>query len=214
MGPRDARLPAVGGALKLLARGSVFLVLLALTASGCVQQAVLENDVRTAQWKARTLSTGADLSLAHAALSAQLVELEALYQRDPSDARVLGLLERGYRLMASGFIELRHLEALAAGDLARATEEQALRADAESRARYYREKLGTAATRRSSSSLDREFAEPEAACARHDRAAYETQLNALVAQPQAGAEQRLELTLSRKLAAAWLMPNVAARCKF
>ena len=189
------------------------LLAFALAQSGCVQQAVLENDVRTAQWKARTLSTAADLHLAHAALSAQLVELEALHQRDPSDARVLGLLERGYRLMARGFIELRHLEALAGSDPARAEEELALLADADSRARYYREKLGAGADR-PSSSLDSDFAEPEAACARHDRAGYEAQLNALLAKPEAAAEQRLERTLSKKLAAAWLMPNVAARCKF
>jgi hypothetical protein len=188
-------------------------LVMALALGGCVQQAVLENDVRTAQWKARTLSTAADLNLAHAALSAQLVELEALHQRDPSDARVLSLLERGYRLMAGGFIELRQLEALAGGDLARAEEERALRADAESRARYYRQKLGPDAAR-SSSSLGGDFAEPEAACARHDRAGYEAQLNALLARPEATAEERLERTLSKKLAAAWLMPNVSARCKF
>ncbi len=187
---------------------------LALALGGCVQQAVLENDVRSAQWKARTLSTAADLSLAHAALAAQLVELEALYQREPSDARVLGLLERGYRLMARGFIELRHLEALAAGDLARAEEERLLRTDAESRARYYREKLGPNAAGSVGAGLDSDFAEPEAACVRHDRTSYEARLNALLAKPEVAAEQRLERTLSRKLAAAWLMPNVAARCKF
>ncbi len=209
-------MPTVGGALKVLPNRLRFgaLLALALAQSGCVQQAVLENDVRSAQWKARTLSTAADLSLAHSALSAQLVELEALYQRDPGDARVLGLLERGYALMARGFIELRRLEALASGDLVRADAEQALRTDAESRARYYRDKLGGGATARAGSGLERDFAEPEAACARHDRTAYEAQLNTLLAQPEAAAEQRLELTLSRKLAAAWLTPNVAARCKF
>lgn len=186
----------------------LFALLLALAASGCVQQAVLENDVRSAEWKARTLSTAADLSLAHAALSAQLVELEALYQRDPSDVRVRRLLARGYGLMAAGFVELRRLEALAAGDAARAEQERRLRFDAEARARYYRGSLSA------SSSFDRDFAEPEAACARRDRAGYEAQLNALLANPEAAAEGRLERALEQKLAAAWLTPNVAARCGF
>ena len=197
-----------------MSRGGVFAVLLALGASGCVQQAVLENDVRTAQWKARTLATAADVSLAHAALSAQLVELEALHQRDPSDARVLGLLDRGYRLMAQGFVELRRVEALAAGDAARAEQELALRTNAESRARYYRMKLGATADDHANAGLASDFADPEAACARHDRAAYEAQLNLLLAKPEGAPEQRLERTLARKLAAGWLMPNVAARCNF
>lgn len=187
----------------------IFAAIFGLLLSGCVQQAVLENDVRSAQWRARTLATAADPSLGHAALSAQLVELEALYQRDPHDARVLGLLERGYRLMAHGFVELRYWEALAAGDTARADAEARLRADAEARARYYRE-AGSAAPQRLL--VESAFAEPEAACARHDRVAYEQQLNAVMAAPEQSAEERLERVLAQRIAAARLLPRVAARC--
>jgi hypothetical protein len=207
-------LSAFGGALNALRAAAYFSVFCAITLSGCVQQAVLENDVRSAQWKSRTLSTAADPNLAFAALSAQLVELEALHQRDPSDARVLGLLERGYRLMAHGFIELRHLEALSAGDLASAEREQQLRADAEARARYYREQLGSGTAPGAPLAVESDFADPEAACARHDRAAYEQQLNALLTAREKAPEERLDRTLSRRLAGSWLSPNVAARCKF
>jgi hypothetical protein len=195
-----------------VSNGGVLALLLAFAAGGCVQHAVLENDVRSAEWKARTLSTAVDLNLAHAALSAQLVELEALYQRDPSDARVRSLLARGYRLMAGGFVELRRLEALAAGDTARAEQERALRSDAEARARYYRGSPPSGSE--SHSSLERDFAEPEVACARHDRVGYEALLNALLTKPEGDAEGRLERALEQKLAANWLMPNVAARCRF
>ena len=191
--------------------GLVFAAIFGL--GGCMQQAVLENDVRSAVWKARTLTTATDLNIAQAALSAQLVDLEALYQRAPDDARVLGLLDRGYELMARGFIELRHLDAVNAGDRARAEQELQLRADAEARARYYRQRLGTSVTG-NRSKLESALAEPEAACARHDRAAYEQQLNALLTEPAASPEARLERALVQKLASAWLLPNVAARCKF
>jgi hypothetical protein len=179
-----------------------------------MQQAVLENDVRSAQWKARTLATAADWNIAQAALSAQLVELEALYQRDPSDARVLELLERGYGLMAHGFIELRRLRAIGSADLAAAEKELQLRNDAEARGRYYRRGASAPKTAAQRSRLQTELAAPEAACARHDRAAYETELNALLAQPERAAEERLERALLRELSSAWLMPSVAARCKF
>jgi hypothetical protein len=182
-----------------------------------VQQAVLENDIRSAQWQARTLSTATDLDLAGAALSAQLVELEALYQRSPDDARVLTLLDRGYRLWASGFVELRRLEALREGDTARAAQQMQLRADAEARARYYRERLPKDAPD-ARSTLESALAEPEAACGRHDRAGYEQQLHALLAEPARDAEARLERALLQRLAAAWLSPwlspGVEARCAF
>ena len=194
--------------------GGYFSAIFALALSGCVQQAVLENDVRSAQWKARTLATAADPHLAFAALSAQLVELEALHQRDPSDARVLGLLERGYRLMAHGFIELRHLEALASGDLGNAEREQQLRADAEARARYYRARMSPSAAPSAPLAVESDFAEAEAACARHERAGYEAQLNGLLKAPEKQPEDRLQRALSRRLASAWLKPDVAARCKF
>jgi hypothetical protein len=188
-------------------------VLFALALGGCVQQAVLENDVRSAQWRARTLATAADPSMAYAALSSQLVELEALHQRDPSDARVLALLERGYRLMAHGFVELRYLEALSEVDLAGAERERLLRADAEARARYYRERLGAGAGS-PPLTVERDFAAAAAACARHDRGAYEAQLNALLTATEKQPEERLERILSRRLASSLLLPNVAARCKF
>lgn len=186
---------------------------LALALVGCVQQAVLENDVRSAQWKARTLSTASDLSLAHAALSSQLVELEALYQRDPSDARVSALLARGYELMAQGFIELRRLEAVAAGDDARAEQEARLRADAEARARYYRAHPATSLAP-AGLALTRALADAAASCAAQDRTSYESRLNAVLGAPERDPEQRLESALTRRLASAWLLPKVAARCRF
>ena len=196
-------------------RGRLFLSLLcALSLGGCVTHAVLENDVRSAQWRARTLATAADPDLAYAALSAQLVELEALYQRDPSDTRVLGLLDHGYRLMAHGFVELRHLEALAAGDSGRAEQEALLRRDAEARARYYRERLPSGRADSRPLRIESDFAEPDAACARHDRAGYEQRLNVLLAASESTPEERLERALSRRLASARLMPNVALRCRF
>lgn len=196
-------------------RGRRFLAMVcALTLGGCVTHAVLENDVRSALWRARTLATAADPGLAYAALSAQLVELEALYQRDSSDARVLGLLDRGYRLMAHGFIELRYLEAVAAGDSGHAEQEVLLRRDAEARARYYRERLPSGAAGSQPLRIESDFAEPEAACARHDRAGYEQRLNALLAASESTPEERLERALSRRLASARLMPNVALRCRF
>jgi hypothetical protein len=185
----------------------------ALSVGGCVQQAVLENDVRNAQWKARTLSTASDLSIAHAALSSQLIELEALYQRDPSDRRVGALLVRGYELMSRGFIEIRRLQALAAGDTARATQAAQLVSDAEARARYYRLRSSSGG-KSSELELERALAEPAAACAQHDRVAYEERLNAILLAPERDPEQRLAHALVRELASVWLMPKVAARCNF
>jgi hypothetical protein len=175
-----------------------------------VQQAVLENDVRSAQWKARTLSTASDPSLAQAALSAELVELEALYQRAPSDRRITTLLSRGYTLMAQGFVELRRLDALAAGDEARAAQEAALKSDALARARYYRAQGGEP----SASPIEQRLAGPEAACESHDRARYEQQLDLLLRLAERKPEERLEHALLKRLASAWLLPNVAARCQF
>lgn len=175
-----------------------------------MQQAVLENDVRSAIWKSRTLATASDLDLAYAALSAQLVELEALYQRDESDRRVTLLLTRGYQLMAQGFIELRRLEAVAAGDEARAAEQARLAKDAQARSIYYR--LG--ADTPPASSIPKRLANADAACGKHDRAGYEQELNRLLSLAEEQPEQRLELALVRRLASAWLMPRVASRCEF
>jgi hypothetical protein len=185
------------------------LVLSAGLLVGCVREAVLENDVRSAVWRARTLRTATDVSLAHAALSAQLVELEALHQRDPDDVRVRELLERGYLLMARGFVELRRVEAVASGDGARAEQELQLRADAEARARYY-----GGSKKPIELELDRALKPAEEACGKHDRAEYERRLDAILAEPAGAAEQQLERALSRRLATAWLAPNVAARCMF
>ena len=172
---------------------------------------MLENDVRSAQWKARTLSTASDPSLAYAALSTQLVELEALYQRDPHDERVSALLVHGYELMAQAFIELRRLEAVGTGDDARAAQEAQLGADALARASYYRSR----ATRKPPPlEISRAFEGAAKACARHDRAAYESSLSSVLTAPEREVEHRLEGALTRKLAGAWLMPQVAARCGF
>jgi hypothetical protein len=175
-----------------------------------VQQAVLENDVRNAVWRSRTLATASDLSIAQAALSSQLIELEALYQRDASDRRVTDLLARGYALMAHGFVELRRLEAVAIGDDARAAQEELLKKDAQGRSIYYRMQGNS----KPASSIQQQLAEPEAACGRHDRARYEQQLNHLLQLGDEQVEQRLERALLRRLASLWLVPKVAARCRF
>lgn len=181
---------------------------------GCVQSAVLENDVRNAQWKSRTLATASDLSLAHAALSAQLVELEALYQRDASDQRVRELLEQGYRLMGRGFVELRRVQAVAAGENARAAREARVRADAEARARFYRGAPPPSSRALPPLGFEKSLAAAGLACRRHERAAYEQSLNALLLERDATPERRLEQALLRELAAVWLTPNLAARCAF
>lgn len=187
---------------------------IALALGGCVQQAVLENDVRSAIWKSRTLSTATDLSLAHAALSAQLVELEALYQRDSSDFRVKQLLAKGYGLMAHGFVELRYLDALSQGDTARADYELGLRADAERRSRYYMHHGLPESTVPGPKAFDADLAQAEAACQKHDRTAYEAELNRLLASRESKPEKQLQLTLVHALAGAWLRPRVYERCGF
>lgn len=202
----------VGGAL--ITRWAPFAatLLLAVAFGGCVQQAALENQVRHAEWQARTLSTQTDLRLAGAALSAQLVELEALYQQSPDDRRVLELLTRGYLLWARGFVEVSELEAVEAGDAARAERERRLGRDAESRAHYYASKLSPPP--RDISRLATAFTGADAACARHDRASYERELGGLLGVAQVDPEQRLETALLEQLAAIRLLPKVAARCGF
>jgi hypothetical protein len=203
-------LPPDGGALSF-ARVFATVCLSALGLSGCVQQAVLENDVRSAIWKSRTLSTASDLSLAHAALSAQLVELEALYQRDHEDVRVRQLLASGYALMARGFVELRYLEALAGGDNARAEQERLLRGQSEMRARYYAKGLDPKSLELL---LDRQLTTAEQACRQHDRAAYEAELNQVLLPKAASSEGQLHLELAKAQARLWLQPGVSARCGF
>jgi hypothetical protein len=184
---------------------------------GCVSRAVLENDVRSAEWRARTLSTASDLKLAEAALSAQLVEREALYQRTPDDERVRRLLQAGYGLMARGFIEAERLEALGADDsagVARATERQT---DALSRAEFYGAGLAPQPAQDPGARLVQALSGAERACQTHARAAYEAELMQRVRDARgasAAPEARLERALLRRLANAWLTPNVAQRCGF
>jgi hypothetical protein len=186
---------------------------------GCVQDTVLDNDIARARAAQASLLSAADVSIAEAALSAQLVELEALYLRDTRDYRaqgVLDLLDNGYGLMAQGFIELRRLDAVAAGDTARAEQERQLQADATARSRYYRARAGQH-PERTGPRLDLKaafFGGAETACRQHDRAGYERNLSALLAQSTSSPERRLELALAKRQAAAWLMPKVAARCAF
>jgi hypothetical protein len=204
--------PLGGSSLTVVRRAALLLAGSLLV--GCVRGAVLENDVRSAQWKARTLATATDPALAYAALSAQLVELEALYQRDPEELRVRALLERGYLLMARGFIELRRLEATASGDEARAEQESQLRADAERRAQYYAPNASPRAAVAAPRELEGALQAAAEACGKHDRAAYERLLHAALARPESSLETRLEAALARRFAALWLAPNVAARCGF
>lgn len=209
-------MPSVGG---LLSRVGVALLALSVLSTGCVQDAVLDNEIARAHDKQAALRTAGDLNIAEAALSAQLIELEALFQRETRDFRQVGisdLLDRGYGLMAQGFIEARRLEAVAAGDTARAEQERALQADAHSRSRYYRGRA-TPLPESAPSRLDlkAEFLrDAEAACQKHDRAGYEQKLSTLLAQSPGSPHRRLELALAKRQAAAWLMPNVAARCGF
>lgn len=186
-----------------------------LALGGCVQQAVLENDVTSATWKARTLATATDLRLAEAALAAQLVELEALYQRNPEDGRVLGLLERGYSLMARGFVEARRLEAIAGDDDASAERERLAQSDAEARARYYRARSSdTSRLASAPAGPEQELTAAELACRNRDRSEYERELNGVLLRSEPRPEARLGHALARRLAAAWLMPKLAARCHF
>jgi hypothetical protein len=207
--------PTDGGLLSRV----VALLALSVLSSGCVRDAVLDNEIERAQDKQAALETATDLHIAEAALSAQLVELEALFQRETRGLRQVGisdLLDRGYGLMEQGFIEARRLEAVAAGDTARAEQERALQADAHARSHYYRGQAGhlpmSAPPRLD---LKTEFLrDAEAACQKHDRGGYERKLSALLAQTPGSPDDRLELALAKRQAAAWLMPNVAARCGF
>jgi hypothetical protein len=205
-------LSTLGGLLSLR-RWLGLATLLAL--GGCVQQAVLENDVTSAMWKARTLATATDVRLAEAALATQLVELEALYQRNPDDARVHRLLEYGYSLMARGFIEARRLDAIAAGDDAEAEQERRLQSDAEARARYYQPRSSPSPRLAMAPGRpEQQLTDAEQACRKRDRTAYERELSRVLGKHEIRPEARLEHALARRLAAAWLMPKVAARCRF
>jgi hypothetical protein len=212
--------PSVGGTLNAVRAVGVFLLWLTAgwSLNGCVQQAVLENDVRSAQWKARVLATQNDLDLAEAALSAELVELEALYQRAPSDARVAGLLARDYWLLADGFVEAHRLDAVVAGNQVEATRQEGRQTAARARRSYYAKLVPSAPAAAADTSpsfggawlLER----PRAACAAHDRKSYERELNEVLRARESQPEERLGLTLAQRLAQSWLEPGVSAACRF
>jgi hypothetical protein len=191
---------------------------LALGGAGCVRDAVLENDLRNAQAKARVLATVSDLEQAEAALAAELVELEALYLRAPEERRVLELLGVGYLRMAGGFIEARRLEALAAGDAAGARQQAERQANARARAAFYLGRLTPPATPEPAAALGRRLSAQltlaEAACQAHDRLRHDAVLTALLAQRDARPETQLQLALAQRLARALLLPEVSARCQF
>jgi len=189
------------------------LPLFTLLLAGCVRDAVLENDVRNAEWKSRVLTTQSDWQVAQAALGAQLVELEALYQRAPSDARVSRLLAKGFWLLADGFIEAERLEAIAAGDSAEETRQEQRQADARARRDFYAQRP-SAAPDDAQNSAAFLLLSPKRACQAHDRRRYESELNALLVLRESDAEQRLSLALTRRLARDSLAPAVAERCGF
>lgn len=204
-------MPALGG---ILSRGLAAALWLVVTTSGCVQQAVLENDVRNAQWKARVLATQVDLRLAEAAAAAELVELEALYQRAPDDARVTALLTDGYARLADGFIEGERLAAVVAGDDAEAAAQQQRQTDARARSAYYRQQMGKQAGDSAAQPGLPLLAPANDACHKRERARYETELSALLSASAQQPEQRLQLALAQRQARFWLAPKLSQRCGF
>jgi hypothetical protein len=193
-------------------------LLLGLAASACVRDAVLENDVRSAQLQMLALATQIDLRQAEAAQSAQLVALEALYLRAPHDPRVCGLLALGYRRMADGFIEVRRLEALAAGDTAEATQQGELERHAFAKSEHYQglcPVLDRPPPERSpAGTFWAELSPAEKACQAGDRKAYEQRLTELLARRPGQPEAQLHWALAQRLARGWLTPEVSARCPF
>lgn len=174
-----------------------------------MRDAVLQNRVQAAFERDATLAASTDLALAEPALAAQLIELEALAARTP-EPRVLALLSQSYDLWAQGFVELRRLEALAAGDTARAERERRQRADAEARATEYA-RLARSAPR--ADTLAPFLAAAMAACRERDASRYERELGALLAREPRERSEALRLALAQRHAAAWLMPRVAERCQ-
>lgn len=188
----------------------------ALGALSCVEQAVLENDVRRAMLSARVLRTADDLALAQAALSSELIELEVLYQRGPRDRRVLALLARGYALLARGFIEIERLRAASEGEDALVAMQAARQERALSRAHYYAGKHSTAAAERERllALPELELTAAETACRARDRSAYERALSQELARRPADPEARLERALAQRMAQLWLTPPLVKRCGF
>jgi hypothetical protein len=185
---------------------------LALSSSGCVQQAVLENDVHRAQMRERVLTTQVDLELAQAAAAHELVELEALFQRSPRDGRVTALLAAGYTRWANDFIEAERLEALAAGDEAEAAQHERRQADARARSTYYRGQNGPWG--QSAMPSPSPLAPADDACKQRDRNRYERELDALLRATAKSPEERLRLVLTQRLARLKLLPPISQRCGF
>jgi hypothetical protein len=200
----------VGG---FLSRQLAFALCLAFSSSGCVQQAVLENDVQNAQLKARVLATQVDLELAQAAAARELVELEALFQRAPGDSRVTALLTQGYARWADDFVEAERLEALAAGDEARAAQHERRQADARARSAYYGDRAGKpdAIGAPQGPGL---LAPADDACRKRERERYEQELDTLLRSSTKLPEGRLQLALAQRLARLKLLPPISQRCGF
>ncbi len=179
-----------------------------------MRDAVLENDIRNAQWQARVLATATDYELAEAALSAKLIELEALYQRAPTDVRVLRLLVQGYTRMAQGFIEARRVEALALGEAAEAARQAERRRAALARGSFYATAQGVSLPAPKAPPATLSLSRAEAACQARDLPRYEQELSLVLAAPDASPEARLDNALQRRLARSWLAPKLRARCGF
>ncbi len=173
---------------------------------------MLENDVQSAQLKERVLTTQLDLELAQAAAAHELVELEALYQRAPRDRRVAVLLAAGYTRWANDFIEAERLEALAAGDEAKAAQHERRQADARARSAFYRGQDGPWG--RYSVPSPNPLAQADDACKKRDRERYERELDALLRATAKNPEERLRLALTQRLARLKLLPAVSQRCGF
>jgi hypothetical protein len=198
---------AVGGHLSL--RRWLGTLLLSLAVSGCVRQAVLENDVQRAVLQDRVLQSQLDFETAEAALAAQLIEREALFVRNPQDERAQRLLAVGYEQLGQGFIEARRLEALANSDIAEVAHQAERQRQALARAKYY----GYAGS--SAAGFLAPLEPAKSACEKRDRGAYDQLLIAVLAAPAPEqAEQRLNYVLVQRLAKSWLLPEVAARCSF
>jgi hypothetical protein len=120
------------------------------------------------------------------------------------------LLSRGFGLLGEGFIEARRLEAIAAEDAAEETRQEQRQRAARERRAYYQKLAPREPAERGADPL----IQAKKACQTRDRAAYERELERLIALRERSAEQRLERALTRRLAAASLAPSVARRCGF
>jgi len=187
-------------------------LLVAGATSGCVRDAVLENEVRRCQAHALALTSISDWDVAEAALASELVSLEALYVRRPDDVRVRTLLRDSYLLHAQGFVEARRLEALAAGDVAGEANQRARQADSLARAAFYGRQADAKHLR--STNFRTLLAPAEGACQSRDRVEYERALSELLARPVTEPTARLDAAVAKRLAQSWLTRAVSARCRF